>query len=78
MRPADMWYSPHTGKVVSRAKQGLSRNMYAASKFAIWNRCLAEARRILGYQGRFVPVKGKTVEGMRLWETAKALQRLHG
>ena len=63
MRPRDMWYSKHTGKVVSMAKSLQSSQQYAGSKLAFWNRCTKEARRILGYHGRFVPIKGKLLKG---------------
>ena len=76
---SNLWYSHNTGKVVSMVKSWISRNRYAGSKLATWNRCVSEARHILGIEkGRFVPVKGKTEEGQRVWATAKALFRLHG
>ena len=78
LRPRDMWYSNHTGKVISMSKSLQSQQRYVGSKLAFWNRCTKEARRILGYHGRFIPIGGKTFEGQRLWTTAKALQRLHG
>ena len=74
----DLWYSYNTGKVVSTLKSAQMKERYPGSKLAAWNRCVSEARNILGFQGRFVPVKGKTDEGLRLWATAKALLRLHG
>ena len=76
---SNLWYSHNTGKVVSMYQSWISRNRYAGSKLAAWNRCVSEARHILGIEkGRFVPVKGKTEEGQQLWATAKALFRLHG
>ena len=78
LRPIDLWYSHHTGKIISMRRSQKSVAMYPGSKLRFWNECLSEARIICDCQHRFVPVGGKTVEGRQLHETALAIKRLRG
>ena len=78
LRPQDLWYSHHTGKIVSMRRSQLSVATYPGSKIRFWNECLSEARIICDCQHRFVPVGGKTMEGRQLHETALAIKRMRG
>ena len=37
---------------------------------------MREARLALGFQNRFVPVRGKTADGRKLWEAAHTLRQI--
>ena len=78
LRPQDLWYSHHTGKLVSIRRSQLAVALYPSSKLRFWNECVAEARIICDCQHRFVPVGGKTMQGRQLHETALAIKRMRG
>ena len=78
LRPIDLWYSHHTGKIISMRRSRDSAEMYPGSKMHFWNECLSEARILCGWQHRFAPVGGKTTEGRWLHETALAIRRMQG
>ena len=78
LQSSDMWFSRHTGKVMSKDRSSTSVAMYPGSHLQFWNKCLARARAICKLEHRFVPVGGKTAEGQLLLETTRALKRLWG
>ena len=75
LRTQDLKYSRHTGKVIARQRSTVSASSYPGSQLELWNSCVKEARQKLGITG-FCAIKGKTVEGKRLYQTAKALYRV--
>ena len=62
---------PHTGTIVSKKLSLQMAVRYHGSKLQRWNASVIRARIVLGYEGRFVPVGGRTVEGQRLLERAR-------
>ena len=77
LRPIDLWYSRHTGKIISRRRSVASINQYAGSKLEFWNACVKEARVALGFVG-FQICGGKTADGKRLLAHARAIKRIRG
>ena len=75
LKPQDLVHSRHTGKMIARSRSNESAARYAGSGLEVWNSCLKEARQKLGITG-FCAVKGGTPKGKRLYEMAKALQRI--
>ena len=63
--------SPHTGVIVSKKLALQMGARYHGSKLQRWNASVIRARIVLGYEGRFVPVGGRTVDGQRLLERAR-------
>jgi len=63
--------SPHTGVITSK-KLALQMGVrYQGSKLQAWNASVATARIYCRYEGRFVPVGGRTVEGQQLLKWAR-------
>jgi len=63
--------SPHTGVITSKKLALQMMVRYRGSKLERWNASVIRARIVLGYEGRFVPVGGRTVDGQRLLERAR-------
>ena len=72
----DLTMRRRDGRVVSRRGSQMSKDRYAGSRFKLWNLCVREARLALGFQNRFVPVRGKTADGRKLWEAAHTLRQI--
>ena len=70
-------YSRHTGKVIAKHRSDRSQERYEGPGIDRWNACLKEAI-FLGFQGRFVPVGGKTRDGQLFLECPHAVKRMRG
>merc|ERR1719433_941170 len=62
------------GRIVSKKASAASKNVYATSKIKIWAEAVKKAREELQIRG-FQAIGGKTTQGKKLYEKAKALYK---
>merc|ERR1719321_1210845 len=62
------------GKVVSKAASAAGKKRFVKNGLAAWSAAIKKARKQMGCKG-FVPIKGKTAEGKKLYALAKELSK---
>eukprot|EP00929_Paragymnodinium_shiwhaense_P103301 TRINITY_DN666_c0_g1_i2.p3 TRINITY_DN666_c0_g1~~TRINITY_DN666_c0_g1_i2.p3 ORF type:complete len:147 (+),score=70.03 TRINITY_DN666_c0_g1_i2:63-503(+) len=62
-----------TGRIVSVKKSAVAKKNFAGSALQKWGVCTKKARKELGFEGKFVPLGGKTRDGKALLARTREL-----